>query len=537
MACPDRSRRWATAAAVVAAAGLTAAVAEWIGARHGLGPVDDAYISLRYADNWADGRGLAFNPGETVEGYTNFLLVLFEAGAIRCGLDPLLAMKLPGRMALPLLGGLVALWMCAHLFPGKPAHAAAVAAVATLNPAMVCWSFSGLESCLYALLLTAAVLSATAADRARWLACSAFCLILAGMARPEGAAFLPVVLAVVYLRCRSVRRAALWAGIFAAGFGTYFAMRALHFGYLFPNTFYAKLDYGGPALALRGCVHLWDFVRAAPLLMLLCAVALYKIRGSPLWLKACLLGVALQVLIVVYVGGDHFAMFRFFVPVLPLLMLAALYPFSAAAVRRGPADPHTSSVILLGLLVIGGSDLLIGQQKKRGELTEKTQFQRFASECEWARQWADIGEWFAARAPADESLCTIAIGAVGYHSGLSIVDPHGIVNPGIAHQRQELGRGYAGHEKFDVDHVLDRRPGYILVPHVLVSLPVPVRSVDRVAWGDFNRALVARPELHRAYRYVWVSLNDAFLNFFVRRDLPTPGDEPTAREPQAPHRR
>ncbi|EMM79312.1 hypothetical protein LEP1GSC037_0026 [Leptospira interrogans str. 2006001854] len=33
---------------------------------------DDAFISLRYAKNFADGKGLVFNEGEFVEGYTNF---------------------------------------------------------------------------------------------------------------------------------------------------------------------------------------------------------------------------------------------------------------------------------------------------------------------------------------------------------------------------------------------------------------------------------------------------------------------------------
>ena len=37
---------------------------------------DDAFISFRYARNLLEGQGLAFNPGERVEGYTNFLWVL-----------------------------------------------------------------------------------------------------------------------------------------------------------------------------------------------------------------------------------------------------------------------------------------------------------------------------------------------------------------------------------------------------------------------------------------------------------------------------
>jgi hypothetical protein len=35
--------------------------------------IDDSYISFQYAKNWAAGNGPVFNPGERVEGYTNFL--------------------------------------------------------------------------------------------------------------------------------------------------------------------------------------------------------------------------------------------------------------------------------------------------------------------------------------------------------------------------------------------------------------------------------------------------------------------------------
>ncbi|NCQ34688.1 hypothetical protein GW813_06350, partial [bacterium] len=47
---------------------------------------DDAFISFRYAEHLAAGRGLVFNPGEYVQGFTNPLLTLMLAALVKLGL-------------------------------------------------------------------------------------------------------------------------------------------------------------------------------------------------------------------------------------------------------------------------------------------------------------------------------------------------------------------------------------------------------------------------------------------------------------------
>ena len=49
---------------------------------------DDAFISFRYAAHLIAGQGLVFNPGEHVEGYTNFLWVLEVALLGWLGIGP-----------------------------------------------------------------------------------------------------------------------------------------------------------------------------------------------------------------------------------------------------------------------------------------------------------------------------------------------------------------------------------------------------------------------------------------------------------------
>src|ERR1700738_1680717 len=70
---------WATAALVVAALFL------WLTEQCRPFTIDDAFISFRYAENLARGAGLVYNPGERVEGYTNFLWVLIIAAVYRLG--------------------------------------------------------------------------------------------------------------------------------------------------------------------------------------------------------------------------------------------------------------------------------------------------------------------------------------------------------------------------------------------------------------------------------------------------------------------
>jgi tetratricopeptide (TPR) repeat protein len=57
---------------------------------------DDAYISYRYVKNFLNGHGLVFNPGERVEGYTNFLWIILLSLFAKLGLDMIIASKILG---------------------------------------------------------------------------------------------------------------------------------------------------------------------------------------------------------------------------------------------------------------------------------------------------------------------------------------------------------------------------------------------------------------------------------------------------------
>ena len=73
---------------VVLAPMLTAiAFGWWMLARRQYLLIDDAYISFRYAVNFAQGNGLVWNVGVPVEGYTCLLWVVLLSAIARAGID------------------------------------------------------------------------------------------------------------------------------------------------------------------------------------------------------------------------------------------------------------------------------------------------------------------------------------------------------------------------------------------------------------------------------------------------------------------
>lgn len=515
-----RTAIWSFLAAGGTALALAVLVVRWLR----LGPVDDAFISLRYAFHWAHGAGLVYNPGERVEGYTNFLLVFLEATAIRLGVDPVGAMLWIGKLALAATVGLTAAFASRVAFPRSRLLPLAAGWVLAVHPGMLAWGTSGLETALNALLLLAALWVALRVEGTRGALGSALLLVLAAMTRPETVVVLPALLYAAAGPGRSRRRVPLTAAVFLAGFGTYFVLRALHFGALFPNTFYAKLDYGGAMILRRGLLYVWDFIQGNPLLVLLAAALPATARlGAPVprWAKAMALASVLWTLGVIYEGGDHFSLFRFLVPIVPLLVLTAFGTLKALvgawnARRRRPGRGQAWS---LALLALAASGLLVLPQHKRDETAQVTHFNRYLGECDLTRQWQVVGVWLRSFMPPEIPVCTIAIGAVGYRSGLTVLDPYGLVNPGIAHLHRKLGTGYAGHEKYDVDAILDRRPGVILIIHYPTRRPVPVEDLPRQVWGGFYHDLIRSPRLFGDYVYRTYPLGEWTMNVMVRRDL------------------
>ncbi len=110
---------------------------------------EDSYITLRYAENLAAGKGFVYNPGEQVLGVTTPLYALLLAGFLYCGLPALALGKLLCIAADAWL--IVVLWRWLSAL-GETRAAWIAAVFIAVNDHFLHWSVSGMESALVAAL-------------------------------------------------------------------------------------------------------------------------------------------------------------------------------------------------------------------------------------------------------------------------------------------------------------------------------------------------------------------------------------------------
>ena len=291
---------------------------------------DDAFISLRYARNLVEGPGLVFNPGQMVEGYSNFAWVMFSAGCLKLGWDPLLMLRLAG-----ILGGVVTLlcsWRLAlALQPTAIYTSLAAPFFLALSPVLPRHATTGLETCAYAALMSIALLSAPAPKPGWWRRVGLWLvMILLALLRPEGVAFAALIL---LWRIRQSRRF-YYPGsplgdlvVFGLLYAAYFAWRWTYYGAPLPNIFHFKMT-GGPAAVPDGFHYGLDFLRmnGGAVLVGLGLMPLLSKRRTRLY-RLCLMVIGGQGLLVLILGRDWMHHYRFFAPVIPVL---------AASMASGP---------------------------------------------------------------------------------------------------------------------------------------------------------------------------------------------------------
>ena len=469
--------------------------------------VDDAFISFRYAQNLADGHGVVFNPGERVEGYTNFLWVVLLSAGLELGLSPETLSRLLGLASA--VGIIAVVARAASKLKLSPATIWIAPAMLAVSPQLAVWATGGLETTFYAFLLTLGVCRlAEELEIGTPTIATALIFALAALTRPEGALVAGVMSAVLLVQLAPTaagRRAWVrWTGAFLVVFLSYFFWRWQYYGFLLPNTFYAKVDTGGSQI-VRGLRYLSAFGAAIGPWLVLPLVGLATVRSKPLALLASF--VAAQAAFVVFVGGDGLPMHRFFVPMLGVLFLLVAWGTDVLLTRI--AASRAMRLITASLLAF-----TCAYAARAGFVGPEYLYVK--QDVAETAAWAEIGRWFHDNADPKGSIAVVPAGAIPYYSRLRTLDMLGLNDVTIAHTSVVMGGRQAGHEKFNTAYVLHRAPQYLLLGAYRLSKSPddPWRQVT--PYYRIEHELLQSPEFNRRYRIRQAKAASGYFSFFER---------------------
>ena len=464
--------------------------------------VDDTYISLRYARNWARGYGPVFSPDtkQPVEGYTNFLWVGIESLFFRLGVTPEAAVTLAKLLGVAAcIASIPVLYSLGQTTWGDPGTAAVAAVIWAAVPYVWFWSAAGLETGLFLFLLIAGIsMTISAASRGpAWWVASGVCFALCAMTRPEG-----VLLAVVtwgsllILERAAARRAIIVSSlVFLALYGTYFVWRWSFYGYLLPNSFYAKT-------AIRGEVLCWFLARKIPehgrfiqyLAPLVVAVAYLGATRRLSARPRTVLCVAIAAFAAAFVASRQWMPgYRYDLPAAPLVIVLAAPAVVMLLSRLQRGWRAVAVAATLAYLAFPMYGLMLQRN--------------YSDRLEAAH--VALGKWLEQWAPEDASFAGIDMGAIPYYSDLpKVIDihPEGLLDADTAHGG------------FDARRLMSARPSFVALPYgpprIVPDEEIPAPSGPT---GD----IWASEPFQNEYRYVftvcWSPTHN--MRVYVRSDL------------------
>ncbi len=411
---------------------------------------DDAFISLRYARNLASGDGLVFNPGERVEGFSNLLWVLLLSIPEGLGVDGLLAAKFLGIACGVLTLLAVAAIARRHLELPDGLTFLGLVFLATCT-GFVYYSISGLETILYALLIS---LLCFALLERRYVAAALVCGALV-LTRPDGVLFLvplAVLLAVEWPGVMKGRATIAIALAFLAGL---LAFRVSYYGAVLPNTHYAKIDASLPlplflALHTKALITYTfsAFLGRHAVLALAVLGAFHVPRGRRLPL---VLAVAAAAVFVWYSAGDWMSFGRFYVPVLPIVVL--LWLVAVDRIRRSVVGARLRQAVVLALVIVP----LVLSAVDMFSASRKLVRLRDVNPAMSSRTHAEIGRYLGEIGSPGDRVVVNEVGAIAYYSGLDVIDMLGLTDRKAARlAREESLEAYA-------DYILSLDPRFVLL--------------------------------------------------------------------------
>lgn len=383
--------------------------------------LDDFFISLAYAREWAATGALTWDTGERVEGFSNFSWVVWLRVAIAAGVPPGIWAKLS-----TLACGLGVLVLFHRLAPRNAAGAVLVGALALWAP-LAYWSAVGLETPLAGLLAAAG----WGLVFRRW-AVGMWLLALLTLTRPEGTAYL-LLGALVRARELGVdadgylevkRRPGDLLGLAAVGAGgLWHAGRVAWFGDFWPTPYLVKVvavqarDWG-PEQILGDLA-----VASGVILAVIAACRLPRVRDWPFVLAPLVLHAAL----LLDATGDWMGMGRLLLP--GLLATAAGWLATAPARPVGPLVPMAAVVALAAAAWVPGWPGAEGVHRRDWAAVIRPDL---ATALTFETPFDGDLEWMAWSLPEGARVQVGDVGMLSLFPDIDVLDSNGLVDRAMA---------------------------------------------------------------------------------------------------------
>lgn len=424
---------------------------------------DDAYIGFRYALNLSETGDFSWNPGDRVEGYTNFLDLLLIAGLMKLGADPLTAARCLHGLACLAMAAAAAAAAGRLATPENRTRAQLIALSSLLATGGVpLWLWGGLETLLAAAFITIGVAIVAPAFRSGedasplrfGLAGAAFALAI--LTRPDcavaGAATGACLLAFAPMPVRRRLIAACWlAAVPAAVAAAHTLFRISYYGDALPNTYWAKSGAPDDIVLANGVRYLaGQAIHVLPVwAFLACLPATRKAKGYRRVTALLAVILSCQIAYVISAGGDHMTGGRFLLPVAGPVAIG----WGVLAARTGGRGATLLAALLAAAAIAGATyrianwrpiDPAASVGAATGEFIGKT----WPEGSLIALHTAGSTPWFA---PAN-----VYIDMLGLNDrALSRIEPE-------AADIRAAPMSMPGHMRGDANHVLDREPDYII---------------------------------------------------------------------------
>lgn len=418
---------------------------------------DDAFITLRTVDNFVNGYGLVWNVGEKVQTYTHPLWMLTLSAVYFFTHEAFFT-----TIAFSIVISLAVIW---YLTVRNSRHITVSLIVSSLllgSQAFIDYSTSGLENPLTHLLiiLFSWIYFSKFANskKALWLSVLAS---LAMVNRLDTCLLLMPAMGYFLYQNRQWHMW-FWAAVGSMPIISWLLFAWSYYGFILPNTYYAKLNTGIPLIELikQGIIYCLDCLQHDPITVLTIITALILLasyrRYQALWL---MIGSVIYLLYVIKNGGDFMAGRFFSAPF--ILAVASIQPLLNDLFENLKLTIESAFLISAIPLIIIVTSISFYIKKEpeslaipaNGVANERYFYfptngliNQTRSDIHPAHGWAiygrDQGKYAENILDHTHVITFPNVGMLGYFAGpkVYIIDPFALTDPFLSHQPLSAGQ-------------------------------------------------------------------------------------------------